>query len=162
MIGIEEDDNGTKQTIIDNLDETKEKLVEEAQDKLSAVWQKIFDTAFMLCPVESGTLQSTIQLIEGDSTPEGASYTPEGGGGEKAVTIYNSTIIAGDAGVTKPDGTPCIYAEWVHDGHFGRGGNWIEGQPFLESAILEHEIELDEAINEVMDAIGAQQGGGTA
>jgi hypothetical protein len=159
MIGIEEDDAGTKRGIIDNLEETKEKLIEEAQSRLSDVWQKIFDTAFMLCPVESGTLQSTIELIEGDSTSEGASYTPEGGGGEKAVTIYNSTIIAGNAGITKPDGTPCIYAEWVHDGHFNRGGTWVEGQPFLEDAILEHEAELDQAINEMLDAIDAKQGG---
>ncbi len=161
VAGIEEDDDGTKQGIVDSLNETNEKLIEEAQEKLSAVWQKILDTAIMLCPIDTGTLQSTIRLIEGDSTPEGASYTPEGGGGEKAVTIFNGTIIAGDENITKPDGSPCIYAEWVHDGHFDRSGRWVEGQPFLEEAILEHEAELDEAINEVMDAIGAEQGGTT-
>ncbi len=161
MAAIEEDDAGTKQGVIDNVNQINDKLIEEAQAKLQAVWQKILDTAIMLCPVDTGTLQGTVRLIEGDSTPEGASYTPEGGGGEKAVTIYDSTIIAGDENVTKPDGSPCVYAEWVHDGHFSKSGRWIEAQPFLEDAILEHEDELDEAIDDVMNAIDAEQGGTT-
>lgn len=159
MAAVEEDDAGTKQGVIDSLKGVDEKLIEEAQDKLEAVWEKILETAIMLCPIDTGTLMSTIRLVSGDSTPEGASYTPEGGGGEKAVTIYDSTIIAGDENTTKPNGEPCIYAEWVHDGHFDRSGRWVEGQPFLEEAILEHEDELDEAIDDVMNAIGAEQGG---
>ena len=162
MIGIEEDDNGSKKALADSLSASQTQLVEDAQSKLDEVWDKIYETALMLCPVDTGTLLSTIKIVQGDSgTPEGSSYTPEGSGGEEAITIYDSTIMAGDESVINPkSGMPCIYAQWVHDGHLTRGGTITEPQPFLEDAILEHEAELDEAINDMMDAIGAESGGG--
>lgn len=164
MAVVSEDDNGTKKKVIDDISEAQQKLIEEAQSKLDEVWMKILETAIMLCPIDTGTLVQTIRLEQGSgvTSEEGAfveSYsTPTGAGGsDKSIIIYDSTITAGDETVINPrTGQPCIYASWVHDGHYDRAGKWVEGIPFLEEAIEEHSAELDEAMNAMFDAIGAE------
>jgi hypothetical protein len=147
MIVIEETDDETKQQLVEDLEKQNEKLHEDLQDSLSDIWQKIFDYAFILCPVETGTLQSTLRLITNEPASEWTSYS--GGGGNKVLTVFDSSIMVGDESVSRPDGYPCIYGQWVHDGHFTPWGTWVEAQPFLEDAVLAFESELEEAIQKV-------------
>jgi hypothetical protein len=148
MAVVEEDDNGTKEKLREDLDSEQKAMHENMQSSLEEVWQKIFDLAFILCPVDTGTLQSTIALVLNEPAKGWTSYSY--GGGNKAITIYDATIVAGDDSITRPDGYPCIYAQWVHDGHYTPWGTWVEEQPFLEMAIMAYEGELQQAIERVM------------
>lgn len=158
-VALEEDDAGTKNAVKNEISKVQGKLIEAAQAELSEVWMRILEDAILDCPFETGTLMGTVRLIDegGTGTDEGISYSPEGGGGEKAVSVYDSTIVAGDASVTKPNGEPCIYAEWVHDGSFNvRTQRMNIAQPWLENAVDKHADELDAAIEKMMDAIDAE------
>jgi len=147
-IVLVETDNGTKQLTIDKLKELRRKIPIEFEKALDMVWDKIFFTAIMLCPVDTGTLMSTIKVERGGGVMSG------GFSNIRAITIFDSTIIAGDERVVNPkSGKPCIYATWVHDGHFDRGGKWIPAQPFLTDALKAHEAELEEAIKNVQKAL---------
>jgi hypothetical protein len=162
---IEETDEGTKPLVAAELQRIPDQITEETKAKLDAIWDKIYEAALMLCPVDTGTLLSTIRIVSSGEIGGlgGGEDSPEGGAGEKAITIYDSTIIAGDESVrNEKTGEPCIYAEWVHDGHFCRGERWVEGVPFLEMAIDMYAEELDEALDEVMDVVGGESGGGGA
>ena len=155
---LEEDDAGTKGALLENLGETQETLIETAYAKLDEVWQAILEDAIMSCPFDTGTLMSTIRLEEGGTgTEEGIGYTPQGTG-EKAISIYDSTIVAGDPNAwNSKKNEPCIYAEWVHDGSYNvRTKKMNEPNPWLEEAIEKHEAELDAAIEDMMNAIGAE------
>jgi hypothetical protein len=155
---LEEDDAGTKEAVQNEIKTTQSKLIEAAQAELDAVWMKILEDAILDCPFETGTLMSTVRLVEGGTGADiGMSYSPDGGGGEMAVSVYDSTIMAGDPNITKPNGEPCVYAEWVHDGSFNvRTGKMNIAQPWLENAIDKHGDELDAAIEKMMDAIDAE------
>ncbi|OGD52570.1 hypothetical protein A3K80_00535 [Candidatus Bathyarchaeota archaeon RBG_13_38_9] len=142
-----ESDNGTKQLTIDRLNELRKKIPEEYEKALDVVWDKIFLTAIMLCPVDTGTLMSTIRIERGGGVMSGFS-------GIKAITIFDSTIVAGDERIINPkSGQPCIYSTWVHDGHFDRGGKWVPAQPFLTDAVNAHEEELERALDNVNKAL---------
>lgn len=162
MVVVYEDDDGTKGATIAQTNEVMDGVIEDAQTRLDAVWDKIFETAIMLCPIDTGTLVQTIRIEkgfgQGESGVEGADIesfsTPAAGGSIKSVIVYDSTIIAGDENVFKPNGQPCIYASWVHDGHYSQAGQWVEGQPFLEEAIMEHIDELDEAVQQALESQG--------
>jgi hypothetical protein len=157
---IEEDDNGTKQGVIDEIKKVKP-TIEELQQKLDDVWQKILETAKTLCmerAYDTGTLYDTIHIETGygdSGSTTAVSYSSlDIGQGSEAVTVYDSTIVAGDEGAINPKtGQPCIYAQWVHDGHFTPSGRYVDGTFFLEDAIILHESELDDAINEIMDKV---------
>jgi len=164
MAVVSEDDAGTKQALKEHIEGLQDKLIEEAQSKLDAVWDKIFQSAIMLCPIDTATLVGTIKIEKGygATTEEGAftdSFTSAtaAGGSTKSVIVYDSTITAGDENKINPKtGQPCIYAGWVHDGHYSTTGKWVEGVPFLEMAIFENSAELDDALNAVFDAIDAE------
>lgn len=147
-IGIEESDNGTKQRLKDRLEKDQEKISKDVANNLEEVWQKIFDWAFINCPYETGTLQSTMDLVINDVGLMSGAWTTS-----KAITIFDSTISAGDESASRPDGYPCIYATWVHDGHFTPQGIWVPPQPWLADAIAMFEDELWDAIKRVMDAL---------
>jgi hypothetical protein len=150
MIGILESDKGSKGKVAKKLEEDNKKLNKDIQGSLDEVWDKIFEAAIMLCPIDSGTLLSTIRIVK--NSPD-ILLSGGIGGFPKAITIYDSTIIAGDEAVTRPDGYPCIYAQWVHDGHFTPWGTWVPPQPFLTDAILMYEKELEDAVIRVIKAI---------
>lgn len=160
-----EDDGGTKKRVIDDIVWVQDSLIEEAQSRLDEVWDKILETAIMLCPFDTGTLMTTIRIEKGygATSEEGAfvdSFTTSASGGEggtKSVIVYDSTITAGDETVINTrTGQPCIYAGWVHDGHYDKAGKWVNGVPFLEEAIEENSAELDAALNAVFNAIDAE------
>jgi hypothetical protein len=152
-----EDDDGTKTALIEWAQEAPSE-VDKLRDRLGDVWDKILEEAIMTCPIDTGTLMSTIKLIdnsgaEADDSFAGASYTAaDGPSGNKTVTVYDCSIQAGDENAFRKPKEPCIYAQWVHDGH----GN-VPARPWLAEAVDKYADELDAAIDDVVEAMGAQQ-----
>mgnify|MGYP001054056052 CR=1 FL=1 len=140
-VQIQEDDNGTKEKTIEEIDGIKKELPPEVAKQLNKVWEKILRDARTLCPVDTGTLKSTIRTMR---TPKG--LMSSGVGGSKDFIIFDRALVAGDSTVTKPTGEPCIYARWVHDGHVMRNGQFWAGVPFLANALDMNETELEAAI----------------
>lgn len=117
-------------------------VTKEAKWRLKAWWYTVKETARALCPVDTGTLQSTIRIQERGRPPEGyyeVVYAPKN-------ELINSQIIAGGLMVNPKTGRICDYALAVHDGHFTRSGKFIPEQPFLRMAIQLHIKELDKIL----------------
>lgn len=148
MIGIFESDNGTKAECRKKLEKFQETLPEEIRKRLDMVWDKIWNDAIMLCPIETGALAASIKVIEGGM----------GGflGGIVAFPIYDKTIVAGDIAVTNPKTNipTSEYALLVHDGHPTKGGGFVSANPFLLDALRMNEAELMEAVDEAMKMAG--------
>jgi len=162
VIGLEETDNGSKEKTQKEVKKFMDSISEEAKQRLEEVWNAIYNEAIANCPIDTGSLVGTIKLqTENEISEEmqgvGGSYVMEGGG-EKAVSIFNGTITAGDDAVINPKNNmpTTVYAALVHDGHFDRAGNWIEGVFFLTDAIDAHELELEEAIDAALKSLGAE------
>lgn len=139
---LKESDEGTKGQVIKKVKEYDKKLDATLKQKLDVVWDKVLWDAIMECPVITGTLASTVRIVEG-------AFGGLMGSHIAGRMIFDRTITAGDETITKPDGSPCIYAQWVHDGYIHpRSGKWIAGNPFLEIALEKNFAELEKAINE--------------
>jgi len=149
---ISETDNGTKAQTRRKLKEIDETIDKELRDALERVWDKILWDAILECPIVTATLVSTIKIVEG-------AFGGLMGHHIAGRSVFDKTITAGDEAVTKPDGTPCIYAQWVHDGFtHPKSGRWVAGQPFLEIALEKNMPELEMAIKKVMDAMEKRYG----
>jgi len=145
MIGIEENDNGTKRGVRETMKRMEKDLTEETKAELEAIWSLIEQAAVDLCPKDTGALASTVKSSEG--------------GGEGTISassdIFNKSLIAGDDGVINPKtGKPTsMYAGLVHDGHTMRDGTMWEGIPFLVEALLMYEGELEQAVDKAVQNI---------
>lgn len=148
MIGITESDNGGKTRTQQALKKVQEDLPEKIRARLNAVWDKIWNDAIMLCPVETGALASSIKVIEGGMLGESGLI--------KAFTIFDKTIMAGDIIIVNPrSGMPTSeYALLVHDGHPTKSGGSVPAQPFLTDALAMNETELMAAVDDAMKLIG--------
>lgn len=139
---LKESDDGTKQKVVKKIEEYDKKLDDTLRQKLDKVWDKVLWDAIMECPIITGTLASTIRIVEG-------AFGGLMGGHIAGRMVFDRTITAGDETVTKPDGSPCIYAQWVHDGFIHpRSGRLTRATPFLEIALERNFAELEKAINE--------------
>lgn len=139
---LKESDAGTKQKVVKKLSEYDKKVDETLRQKLDKVWDKVLWDAIMECPIVTATLASTIRIVEG-------AFGGLMGGHVAGRMVFDRTITAGDEAVTKPDGSPCIYAQWVHDGFIHpRSGRWVAGNPFLEIALERNFAEIESAIEE--------------
>lgn len=135
-------------------------ITEAARNRIEEVWTKIYEMALSLCPVDTGSLVSTIRLISGGDLTENSGETIGGGlpmVGEGA-SIYNGIITVGDPTVVNPKNhqPTSVYANMVHDGHFNSGGGYIQGVPFLTDAIDAYEGELMEAIEDALHEAGVE------
>lgn len=140
---LKESDDGTKQQVIKKVKEFDKNIDDALKQKLDEVWDKILWDAIMECPIITGTLASTIRVVEG-------AFGGLMGGHVAGRMVFDRTITAGDETVTNPrSGQPCIYAQWVHDGFIHpRSGRFIAGNPFLEIALERNFPELEKAIEE--------------
>lgn len=159
VIALDESDNGTKQGTADNLKKIPENINKDAKARLEDIWNTIYLEAVGNCPIDTGSLVSTIQLVTSDEdigTWEGEAQPT--GSAEKAIAFFNGTITAGSDSVINPkNGMPTSqYAAYVHDGHFDKSGRWIDEQPFLTDAFYNHLDELQEAVDEVIKEQGAE------
>lgn len=144
-IVLSETDNGTKREVVEALKKYDKKLSKTVADRLEQVWDQILWDAIMECPIVTGTLVSTIKIVEG-------AFGDMMGTHIAARTVFDRSIVAGDETIINPrTGQPCIYAQWVHDGHSQSGtGRWIAGHPFLEIALDMNMAELETAIEAAM------------
>ena len=143
-----ESDNGTKRKVREKLKKLDKKIEKSLITELDAIWNKILGDAITECPKITGTLASTIRIVEG-------AFGGMMGSHIAGRMIFNKTITAGDEMITKPSGEPCVYAQWVHDGFIHwKSGRWIVGHPFLDIAIERNMAELEEAIEKAMKNSG--------
>lgn len=149
FISITETDNGSKGRAITAADRFPEELSVEAKWKIRVWWEKVLDTARALCPVDTGTLQTTIRIEDIDM--DFGSYF------EKTFSpqheLINSQIVAGGLLVNPKTGRVCDYAQAVHDGHFTRSGRWMPPVAFIEMAIQIHSPELDYIMSKALDKV---------
>ena len=137
-----------KKQVIKYLDKARQELPEKIKDELEQIWQDILDDAKRLCPVDTGTLRSTIRIA--DMTGIMSGFSPH----IKGVQVFHKAIVAGDYTVINPKtGRPCIYAVWVHDGHRLRDGRFWAGVPFLTEAFMRNEKRLMKAIDKALKAV---------
>jgi len=102
MIGLQETDSGTKDMVKYSLTKGQREMIDKWYDSLTEIWDKILEEAIMECPIDTGTLVSTIRIVDNAGPPFG---------GQKAITIYDTSIVAGDPFVINPKtGRPCDYA----------------------------------------------------
>jgi len=161
-MAISEDDNGTKQALMESLENIAEKLPEEVAAELNRIWWEIWMDAIDFCSktMDTGALASSINVIEGGMVVSGGmgmSRIPRQPIGN---WIFDRSIIAGDETVMNPltGKSTALYAEWVHDGHIMRDGTFWEGNPFLQDALDAHEAELEEAVDKAMRELGLSKG----
>ena len=124
-------------------------LTRDLRTKTFLWWDKVRQTAQMLCPVDTGTLRATIRIEEGPAGffGGGAPYYEVAG-----QTFIDSHIRAGGLLINPKTGRITDYAAAVHDGHFTRGyGRWVPGVPFLTDAINMHIDELYKIVNSSVD-----------
>jgi hypothetical protein len=155
-MAIIESDDGTKQEVIETIENVEKKLPEEIAAELNQIWWAIWMDAIDLCNKLTGALASSINVIEGGMVVEGGmgmSRTPRMPIGD---WMFNRSIIAGDITIINPiTGKPTsMYAEWVHEGHAMRDGTIWEGNPFLTDALDAHEEELNAAVDKAMEELG--------
>lgn len=142
-----------KEELISTLERYRKELDDGTvvRQKLNMLIDKIVDEAIARCPKVTGTLASTIRAVQGAAGLFG--------GGMKAFSIYDMSIVAGDPSVINPkSGRPCNYAEWVHDGHPTKSGGFVVGQPFLTEAMMMYENEIDRVVDEALKKIGKMSG----
>lgn len=155
-----ESDNGTKDAVIVTTKQMAKDIPMQFASELDEVWWAILMDAIEFCSktLDTGALASSIRVTEGSEMMSGATFNgPAGTGparqpvvqGTSSGTIFDRSIIAGDASVINPKtgiGTD-VYAEWIHDGHMMRDGTFWEGNPFLTDAMSAHEVELMSALD---------------
>ena len=151
---VTESDNGTKQKVMDNLNDINEELPSAIMQELDAIWMAIWmdAIAFSSKTMDTGALAASINVIEGgmgEGGGMGLSRTPRQPVGN---WIFDRSITAGDVSVVNPKTgkTTAMYADWVHDGHAMRDGTFWQGNPFLTDALDAHEAELEAAVEKAM------------
>lgn len=127
-------------------------------------WRRIFDEfwlkveldAHVFVPKDTGSLDTTIRVVDAGEVEEHRQAPTFGASsimaGRREVFSDNRAIIAGDPSVINPkSGQPVTYAQAVHDGHFTRGGSWVPARPFLTEAIGNNLAWLDAELFRYID-----------
>jgi hypothetical protein len=121
----------------------------EIEEELAAVWEKIRLDAFSNCPMDTGSLASTIRVIK-----TSLGNMVGGNSSIKSITLFDRTIVAGDYMTINPKtNKPVDYASFVHDG-YTKGGYVNNGTPFLTNALAKYNAELDAAIERALVKLG--------
>lgn len=120
-------------------------------------WMKVKETAHVLVPKDTGSLDTTIRVVDTEEIEQHRQAPTFGASSfimsaRREVFTDNRAIIAGDPAVINPKtGQPVTYAQAVHDGHFTRGGSWVAGIPFLSEAIAMNMPWLDIELRNYVD-----------
>ena len=121
----------------------------EIEQELQRVWQKIKGEAVSMCPKDTGSLASTIRIVDSKSIDE------IGGAPNKSITMFDRAIIAGDEMKTNPKTKgPVNYALFVHDGYMRHDGAMYMGTPYLSIPLAINEEELVAAIDRALVKLG--------
>jgi len=140
---LTETDDGTKEGAIDDAKTYNKKLQKKFAQAMDAWWEDVKMTAIALCPVDTGTLASTIRIVV--QAPSGESY--EVSAGAEGHPEIVQMIVAGGLLVNPKTGRICDYAQVVHDGYPEEGR---EPNPFLTSAIMLNMGELETILNNLL------------
>lgn len=119
------------------------------QKSIDDWWKRVRDLAKSKCPVDTGTLQSTIRIIYSPVTEIGFGAFYEVTATETNIEV-DRMLVAGGMLINPKTGRICDYAEVVHDGFppENRPAN-----PFLDDAINEMEPELMTIMSQFMNEI---------
>jgi len=150
FIDIIETDYGSKARAIKATKKFSKELTAKARWRLVYWWEEVLATARALCPVKTGTLQTTGRIEEID--PSIGGYF-EVGMTLEDTNMISKMIVFGGMLINPDTGRLCDYAQAVHDGHFTRSGRWIPPNPFIEMAIQIHMQELDVILGKSIDEV---------
>lgn len=135
-------DWGTKKATVQQMKKIQLGAPPILQHKLFGWWRKVYQSALVYCPVETGALRASIRLQTG---PNHKPYDVSRG--ECISELY---ITAGGGGVINPKHKREVdYAEAVHDGTLTTPSN-----PFLNRAMADHMTELDNLLQQHSNMIG--------
>jgi len=126
------------------------------EDELARIWEDIRLDAFTNCPMDTGSLASTIRIIKTSLGSMMSGISPM-----KSITLFDRTIVAGDYMTINPKtNKPVDYASFVHDG-YSKGGYINNGTPFLTNALAAHNDELEAAITRALNKLGKKYNDGS-
>jgi hypothetical protein len=145
---IEETDYGSKGRAIAATKQFPVVLSGEARWRLRVWWEKVLETARLLCPIGTGTLMATGRIVDKASPDVGGSFEVARSINDE---LISSMIVFGGILVNPISGRICDYAQAVHDGHFTVNGRWIPPQQFVTDAMNLHMMELDQILGEAVD-----------
>ena len=118
------------------------------REELKRWWRKVKDTAYQLCPKDTGTLAKTIRVRRIQECSEHIGLEAE-----KAIVVLDTMIVAGGMLVNPKTGRICDYATYVHDGHRTPSGGFVPPRPFLTDAIAKHLPELRKILDEIFKGV---------
>lgn len=149
-VTIDENFHAQKHYVMGQLSEIRDNLEAELQIELQNVLERIKADAVSLCPKDTGALASSISIDDS--------------GKVDVSDFYGNTISAGRDDIVNPKTgkSTASYACFVHDGHLLPNGEFWEGEPFLDEAMLLHIEELEKIVDRVLKNIGeAEPSAGT-
>ena len=135
------------------INQTRENRDPAFQQALDRYWTKVKDDAQRLCPVDTGTLRSTIRIRH--TLPSGRFFEVARQPDDLHVTRY---IVAGGLRINPKTKRMCDYAQSVHDGHRSPRG-YVVGRPFLTMAIDMNEAYLNQVMDEYFRRMTKDWGG---
>lgn len=143
-VTIDDDFHRQKHEAMAQLAEIRDGLEPSIREELHQIMLRVQQMAIELCPKDTGALAGSINLEFGAiSAGDFADYQ----------------IYAGRDDIVNPKtGVPTSeYARLVHDGHLLRNGEFYEGVPFLDIAMMTFEQELEDAVNRAMSELGVKE-----
>jgi len=154
VVGLVETDSKTKTQLQTASQRAIKRIDKDFSGKMDDFWDLVFAVALEKCPVETGTLASSIRVVDGAFDPSGfsgVSVTVNGMGGYGAVE--RSIVAGGEEYINPKTHGPCDYASYVEVGHMTKNGGFVEGAFFLTDALNECEPQLDEILNGFADDV---------
>ena len=151
MAVVLKDEKALKQEekLREDLVEARRRINKKFRDQIIAWWNRVKDTAYRLCPKDTGTLASTIRVVKRSEANVGfhAEKVAE------ALPVVNRVIVAGGMKINPKTGRICDYATYVHDGHRTPSGGFVPPRPFLTDAIARHLPELQKILDEIFKEV---------
>jgi hypothetical protein len=159
MIDVKVSDYGSSDNVLKDIKTINMKIEKEAKRALTRVWNDVYKEAISMCPVDTGTLVSSIKLVVSRSNDfniggelKESTFAISG----KSASVFNGMIIAGDDKKMNPKNrmTSSQYCSIVHDGAY-HNGTWVDGVPFLTMALEKYASKIEKAVNKsIIQAIG--------
>jgi hypothetical protein len=127
-----------------------EGLSDEIEDEVSAeldsVLELIKNAAIEMCPKDTGALASSITIGNTGIVSAGDFYG-------NSISVGSEDVINPKTGIST-----AFYASLVHDGHAMRNGEFWEGIPFLDEAMLMYFEELERAVDRALKEVAEKEG----
>jgi len=141
-IKLEETPKGTKRAAKKAIKKILKGSPEQFKRKMKRYVRKVKRDAKRFCPVDTGTLQTSIRLVSMEDIPKGSFEVA------RDVTLTHQ-IIAGGPPFINPNTKHVVdYAQAVHDGVPSKG---IPPTPFLTDALAVNKVYYDTMVKEYLD-----------